>query len=92
MNGALAEKAGLKTWLGSKGNRTVFPSRGIERGPRVRGRGAVARRTRRTRGRVVGSTMGGARGRADVLTHPPHLCQGNKKEGSQPFGEGSPIL
>lgn len=37
MNGALAEKAGLKTWLGSKGNRTVFPSRWIERAHGVPG-------------------------------------------------------
>lgn len=64
MNGVLAEKAGLKTWLGSNANRRVFLPPGLKlcTGPRAGNSGAVARRTHGRAGQRVegvGRRMGG---------------------------------
>lgn len=63
MNGVLAEKAGLKTRLGSKGNRTGFPSRGTEIVNWPQSAQQCGRQVQDS-GRVAGRTLRGACGQA----------------------------
>lgn len=91
-NGVLAEKAGLKTWLGSKAKRKVFSSpQGLKvrTGPRAGSSGTLKRRTRQSWGRGGGGSAdnGWCSARSTSCTLPT-FPRKTRKKGPSPLGRG----